>query len=86
VSVVSQLAAAVAALIHVQIFALESVLWMRPAVHRRFGIGSAADAATTRPLMFNQGFYNLFLALGIGIGLVLLHSGPESAGRAIVVF
>jgi putative membrane protein len=85
VSAVSQVAALVAALIHVLVFAMESVLWMRPAVHRRFGIG-AADAATTRPLMLNQGFYNLFLAVGIVVGLVVLHTGSESAGRAVVVF
>ena len=85
-SAVSQLAALVTALIHVQIFVMESVLWPRPAVHRRFGIRSAEDAVTTRPLMLNQGFYNLFLALGIGIGLVMVHTGPDSAGRAIVIF
>lgn len=85
-SAVSQLAALVTALIHVQIFVLESILWMRPAVHRRFGIRSTADASTTRPLMLNQGFYNLFLAIGIGVGLIMVHTGPESAGRAIVVF
>jgi putative membrane protein len=86
VSTVSQLAALVTALIHVQIFVMESVLWTRPAVHRRFGVRSEAEAATTRPLMINQGFYNLFLAVGILVGLALVHTGPESAGRAIVIF
>lgn len=85
-STVSQLAALVTALIHVQIFVMESVLWTRPAVHRRFGVRSEAEAATTRPLMINQGFYNLFLAVGILVGLALVHTGPESAGRAIVIF
>ena len=84
-SAVSQVAALVAALVHVLIFAMESVLWMRPAVHRRFGVRSAEQAATTRTLMLNQGFYNLFLAVGIGVGLVMLHSGRESAGTASVV-
>ena len=57
--------AAIAAAIHVAIFVLESVLWMRPSVRRIFGVRSDADAAAIRPMAFNQGFYNLFLALGV---------------------
>jgi putative membrane protein len=37
-------------------------------------------------MAFNQGFYNLFLAAGIAVGLVLVESGQEDAGRAIVLF
>jgi putative membrane protein len=66
--------ALIAALLHVYIFTMESVTWTRPATWKRFGVASQADAETTRPLAYNQGFYNLFLALGalIGIGAVLL--------------
>jgi len=66
--------ALIAALLHVYIFTMESVTWTRPATWKRFGLASQADAETTRPLAYNQGFYNLFLALGalIGIGAVLL--------------
>ena len=64
----------IAALLHVYIFTMESVTWTRPATWKRFGVASQADAETTRPLAYNQGFYNLFLALGalIGAGAVLL--------------
>lgn len=64
----------IAALLHVYIFSMESVTWTRPATWNRFGVASQADADTTRPLAYNQGFYNLFLAVGslIGIGAVLL--------------
>ena len=63
-----------AALLHVYIFTMESLTWTRPATWKRFGVASQADAETTRPLAYNQGFYNLFLALGalIGAGAVLL--------------
>ncbi|MBT2597619.1 DUF1304 domain-containing protein [Arthrobacter sp. ISL-72] len=66
--------ALIAALLHVYIFTMESVTWTRPATWKRFGVASQADAETTRPLAYNQGFYNLFLAVGalIGIGAVLL--------------
>jgi len=79
-------AASAAALVHVWFFALESLLFQRPTVHRRFGIVSAEDAAVVRPMAFNQGFYNLFLAAGVAAGLVLIASGQESAGQAIVLF
>jgi putative membrane protein len=79
-------AAAIAAGIHVWFFGLESLLFERATVFRRFGIRSAEDAAIVRPMAFNQGFYNLFLAAGIGGGLLLIATGQETAGRAIVLF
>ena len=84
--ILAVLAAAIAALIHVWFFVLESLLFERPTVFRRFGLRSAEDAAVVRPMAFNQGFYNLFLAAGIAIGLLLIANGQEPAGRAIVLF
>jgi len=83
---VAILAAAIAALIHVWFFALESLLFERPTVFRRFGLRSAEDAAVVRPMAFNQGFYNLFLAAGIVVGILLIANGQEPAGRAIVLY
>ena len=82
----SVLAAAIAAMVHVWFFALESLLFERPTVFRRFGLRSAEDAAIVRPMAFNQGFYNLFLAAGIGGGLLLIATAQGPAGRAIVLF
>ena len=45
---------AVAALVHVYVFVLESLLWTGPRARATFGT-TAADAATTRPLAINQG-------------------------------
>jgi putative membrane protein len=84
--IVAILAAAIAALVHVWFFVLESLLFERPTVFGRFGLRSAEDAAIVRPMAFNQGFYNLFLAIGIAVGLVLVATGQEAAGRAIVLF
>jgi putative membrane protein len=80
---VGQVAALIAALIHVAIFAMESLFFARPAVRARFLV-EAGDLPAVRPWAFNQGFYNLFLAIGCLVGLVLLHTGPASAGRALV--
>lgn len=82
VPVLAQIFAALAAVLHVVIFVFESVVWSKPSVWKRFGVASQADADVVRPMAFNQGFYNLFLAVGIFVGLIL---GGE-AGDAIVVF
>ncbi len=52
-----------AGLIHVRIFLAETRLWGTPGVNKAFGI-TAAQAETMRLLAWNQGFYNLFLAVG----------------------
>ena len=72
----SLLFAFITAALHIYIFTMESVTWTRPATWKRFGLASQADAETTKPLAYNQGFYNLFLAIGAFIGLAALHSGP----------
>lgn len=77
--------AIIATLIHVLIFALESVLWAKPSVWRRFGLKSQADAELVEPMAFNQGFYNLFLALGSTVGLLLLGWGNPVAGKWVLL-
>jgi putative membrane protein len=81
---IGQIAALIAAVIHVAIFVMESLLFTRPEVRARFHVDDA-DVAAARPWAFNQGFYNLFLAVGTIVGLVLLHSdGHTQAGTALV--
>ena len=70
--------ATVAALIHVFIFYLESIAWTTPRARKVFG-NSEASAETTKELAFNQGFYNLFLALAVFAGL-----GFYAAGQPII--
>ncbi|MFP5316380.1 MAG: DUF1304 domain-containing protein [Actinomycetes bacterium] len=52
-------------------FVLESVRWRHPSAWRKFGITSQEHANIMRPMAFNQGFYNLFLAAGVIVGLAL---------------
>ena len=85
--VIGSVFAAIAALIHVYIFVLESVQWTKESTRRIFGVKTEADAELMKPLAFNQGFYNLFLAIGVGAGLVLLTStGMPQAGFAVAIF
>jgi len=44
---------------------------------------SQADADTTRARAYNQGFYNLFLAIGVLVGLALVRS-TAPAGVALL--
>ena len=77
----------IAALIHLFIFLLESVLWNRPSTWKRFGVKSQEEADVLRPMAYNQGFYNVFLALGAGAGLVMLaSSNVQQAGAALSIF
>ncbi|MBL3699912.1 DUF1304 domain-containing protein [Leucobacter luti] len=82
--IVGLVLAAVAALIHVYIFVLESLLWTGPAARKTFGLESAEFAETTRPLAFNQGFYNLFLAIEIVAGIVAFAIGATAVGATLV--
>lgn len=84
--IVATLVVSLAAALHVGFFYMESIAWTRPAVWKRFGLQSQADAETTKPLAYNQGFYNLFLAVGAIVGVVFVGIGWEQAGVALVVF
>ena len=78
-----QLAAILAGLIHLLIFCMESLWWTTPQVRARFR-QTPEQAATTRLLAFNQGFYNLFLGLGTLGGLALVPLGHPHAGFILV--
>jgi putative membrane protein len=75
-----------AVLFHVAAFVMESVLWTRPAVWRRFGLVSQADADTIKPMALNQGFYNLFLAVGAVAGVIAVGLGHRTVGITLMAF
>lgn len=85
-SLLAQVFALIAATIHVLFFVMESIVFSRPQVWRRFGLKSQADADVMRPMALNQGFYNLFLALGVFVGVALTYTGAVTSGVAAVVF
>lgn len=84
-NVVAQVFAVLAGLLHVLIFTMESVLFRRPQVHGRFRV-KPQDLAAVRRWAFNQGFYNLFLALGALGGVVAVHTGHAAVGAAVALF
>jgi putative membrane protein len=77
--------AGIAAALHVFIWTMESITWKQPATWKRFGLESQADADTTAPMAYNQGYYNLFLAAVAIIGIVLVIADRDDAGWALVL-
>ncbi len=75
--------AGLAALIHVYIFYLESLAWTAPATRRTFGT-TREQAEQTRELAFNQGFYNLFLAVVTALGVGFAAAGSTVVGATLV--
>ena len=75
--------AALAALLHVYIFTMESLTWTSPRTRKTF-VTTAEEAETTKLLALNQGFYNLFLAIVSGIGIAAVALGHNTVGAALV--
>lgn len=74
----------IAGLLHLYIFVLESVRWMKPSTWKTFGIQGETEAAITRPLALNQGFYNLFLAIAALLGIVFILAGQTVIGATLI--
>jgi len=86
--IAAQIFASLAAVLHVVFFVFESVLWSRPAIYGRFGITSQERADTIRPMAYNQGFYNLALAIGVLVGVALAGMDGDRlvVGKTLIVF
>jgi len=74
-----------AGMLHIYFFKLESIDWLKPKTWKSFGLASQENAEIIRPMAFNQGFYNLFLALGALMGVILL-SVNTTVGFTLMFF
>jgi putative membrane protein len=74
--------AGLAALLHVYIWVMESFVWTSPRTRATFGT-TEEEAQTTKLLAFNQGFYNLFLAIITAVGIVIGHT-TRDVGYALI--
>ena len=85
--ILGMVAAFLAAALHVFIFYIESFAWTTRALSV-FGL-DRESAEVTKEMAFNQGFYNLFLAVEalLGVALVVLGAGSAfRAGTALVLY
>jgi putative membrane protein len=78
--ILSNLALAIVASLHIGFLVLEMFLWTKPLGQKVFGL-SAETMKSSAALAANQGLYNGFLAAGLLWGLYL---GPE--GFAVKMF
>ncbi len=74
-----------AGIFHIYIFTLESISWLKPKTWKTFGLPSQEVALVIAPMAFNQGFYNLFLAIGITGGSLVAIS-YETIGFTLMLF
>ena len=74
-----------AALLHVYIFVMESVQWTRPRIWKRFGVRDQASADAMKGMAYNQGFYNLFLAIAAILGIVVAAIGSVAVGVTLML-
>ena len=85
--IVGSIFVGLAALVHVYIFYLESIAWSKPGTWKNFGLKTQSEADTVKPMAYNQGYYNAFLAVGVVLGLVFLATpGLQQAGFTLAVF
>lgn len=72
-------------MIHIYIFALETLLWGRPRTNRIFGM-AADKAEQNRLFAFNQGYYNLFLSVAALAGIISSLCGLEAVGMTLMAY
>ncbi|NUU06791.1 DUF1304 domain-containing protein [Leifsonia sp. C5G2] len=85
-AIIGSVLLAAAAIVHLGFFAMQSVIWAAPGVWRRFGLRNQRDADVVRPMAYNQGFYNLFLAGGAVVGLALYWTTLRQVGFGLIFF
>lgn len=76
---------ALSGVVHVYIFAMESLLWGKPKINKVFGM-SAEAAEQNRLFAFNQGFYNLFLAIAALASVVFISKGIKIVGLTLAIY
>ncbi|GLU49486.1 DUF1304 domain-containing protein [Nocardiopsis ansamitocini] len=76
---------ALSGLFHVAVFVMESFLLHRPGVARVFLV-TPDTLPAVRPWAFNQGWYNLFLALGALGGIAVSLGGAPVVGTTLSLF
>ena len=81
---VGMIAAFLAAALHVFIFYIESFAWTTRALSV-FGM-DRESAEATKEMAFNQGFYNLFLAIEAFAGVAVYYLASPVVGLTLALF
>lgn len=76
---------ALAAILHIGFFVFESIILQKTGAHNKLKISEEAHKAV-KIWAFNQGFYNLFLAMGMFVGLGMIFKKQIFIAGAITSF
>ena len=81
------------AIFHVLFFVAESILWLQPYIYEnflsqagQFEVDINTQAKIMETVFFNQGFYNLFLALGLLYGLFTFHKSRSKEAQFLIKY
>jgi putative membrane protein len=85
-TVVVWIFALLTAVVHITAFAWETLLFQRPGVHQGVFAIPAADLRPVRLWAFNVGFYNLFIACGLVVGVTAWITGNDIVGKTLVIY
>lgn len=72
--------------LHVLIFVMESILFTNQAVYSRFLITSPEHASMVELFAYNQGWYNLFLAIAAIAGVILSGKWIKHVGETLAIY
>lgn len=78
--------ALLAAALHILVFVWEALLITRPSVYAGIFKIAAGDVPAVRLWAFGVGFYNLFLGIGMIIGVVAWMTGRVATGQTLVIY
>ncbi|MDO4632143.1 MAG: DUF1304 domain-containing protein [Corynebacterium sp.] len=78
--IIARIFITLAALLHVYIFYLEVFAWDKPAARKVFGEATPEELRITSFFAYNQGVYNLMLAIIAGVGVALSNPALMFAG------
>lgn len=75
-----------AGVLHVVIFAMESLFFLNEKVYSRFGLVSLEHAEIVKGFAYNQGWYNLFLAIAALVGVFFTNKLKPNVGTTLSLY
>lgn len=75
-----------AGILHVLFFAMESVFFMNEQVYTRFRFETLAEAEIVQGFAYNQGWYNLFLAIAALVGVFMAGKLKPNVGNTLAMY
>jgi putative membrane protein len=78
--------ALIAAAIHIVVFVFEALLIQRHSIHWGVFKVPTGDVPAIRLWSFGVGFYNLFLGIGMVVGVIAWIAGYETVGKTLVIY